>query len=337
MKLLRSLTVLLLVAMMIGFVGCSKDDEDTTVTPTPTMFEQIVERGETYFGAGTKNISAAALFDELGSDNLVIIDWRSQALYDAGHVPGARFWYFTDPGVLTDSLAQFDKATTKIVNYCYTGQTASQVTAVMNLMGYDAYNLKFGACGWNADFGMGWVTLNPNSDLFAMLVDGASPAMTDFDDYPEATATATDVDGAIAERMMDFWTTNGAGFINASNADVIMGENRFADPDSVFIVNYWPQTTYELKHIDGAVNFNTADATLKSLGLDALTKLPKDKKIVVYCYTGQTSSQVAAYLRVLGYNAYSMAYGMNGLTDDATYGGGMYDATLYNYDWEVNP
>ncbi len=43
-----------------------------------------------------------------------------------------------------------------------------------------------------------------------------------------------------------------------------------------------------------------------------LQYLPTDKKIVIYCWTGQTSAQVAAYLRMLGYDAVSMYYGMNG-------------------------
>ncbi|MFH0883366.1 MAG: rhodanese-like domain-containing protein [bacterium] len=334
MRLLRSLTVVfLLVTLMVAFAGCSSD-EDNNTTPALTMFEQIAARGEAYFGAGTKNITAAALFDELGDENLVIIDWRSQALYDAGHVPGARFWYFTTPDVLTDSLAQFDKATTKFVNYCYSGQTASQATCIMNLMGYDAWNLKFGASGWNADVNSGWVTMTPNADLFALLTDGASPALTDYDEYPEIAPTATDVDGAIAELAMAYWNGAGVGSLNAKNTDVIMNENRFADPDSVFIINYWPAAAYELKHIDGAVNFDTGDLTLKSLGMDALAKIPMDKKIVVYCYTGMTSSQVAAYLKVLGYDAYTMSYGISGLTNDATYGGVTYDPSQFAYEWE---
>ncbi len=43
-----------------------------------------------------------------------------------------------------------------------------------------------------------------------------------------------------------------------------------------------------------------------------LQNLPTDKTIVVYCWTGQTSAQVVAYLRMLGYDAVSMYYGMNG-------------------------
>lgn len=38
--------------------------------------------------------------------------------------------------------------------------------------------------------------------------------------------------------------------------------------------------------------------------------LPKDKKIVVVCYTGQTAGQTVSILRLLGYDACSLAGGM---------------------------
>ena len=45
----------------------------------------------------------------------------------------------------------------------------------------------------------------------------------------------------------------------------------------------------------------------------AMTNLDPSKKIVTYCYTGQTSAVITAYLRVLGYEAYSLKFGLNKL------------------------
>jgi len=39
-------------------------------------------------------------------------------------------------------------------------------------------------------------------------------------------------------------------------------------------------------------------------------QLPQDKKLVVYCYTGQTAGQAVAGLRMLGYDAVSLNGGM---------------------------
>jgi len=44
-----------------------------------------------------------------------------------------------------------------------------------------------------------------------------------------------------------------------------------------------------------------------------LKYLPTDKQIIVYCWTGQTSSQITAYLNMLGYEAYSLKFGSNNL------------------------
>jgi rhodanese-related sulfurtransferase len=44
-----------------------------------------------------------------------------------------------------------------------------------------------------------------------------------------------------------------------------------------------------------------------------LKTLPTDKTIVVYCYTGQTSANLAAYLRLVGYDAKSLKFGTNGM------------------------
>ena len=39
-------------------------------------------------------------------------------------------------------------------------------------------------------------------------------------------------------------------------------------------------------------------------------QIPKDKPVIVYCYSGQTASQVLGILRLLGYEAYNMPGGM---------------------------
>ena len=41
-----------------------------------------------------------------------------------------------------------------------------------------------------------------------------------------------------------------------------------------------------------------------------LAKLPKDKKLILACVTGQTQNLPIVPLRVLGYNAYTMSFGM---------------------------
>ncbi len=69
---------------------------------------------------------------------------------------------------------------------------------------------------------------------------------------------------------------------------------------------------YALGHIQGAVNIpwqTIADP-------ENLAKLPTDRPIVVYCYTGHTGQVAATLLKIFGYNVQNLKFGMMGWSDD---------------------
>ncbi len=101
--------------------------------------------------------------------------------------------------------------------------------------------------------------------------------------------------------------------------------------DNYYIVNYWPANEYiDPGHILGAVQY-TPKETMK-LSLDLKT-LPADKTVVVYCYTGQTSANLTAYLRLIGYNAKSLLFGTNGMIYDDMAGHKWGDAAIMGYEY----
>ncbi|MGD9147035.1 MAG: rhodanese-like domain-containing protein, partial [Anaerolineae bacterium] len=118
---------------------------------------EVLTDAEAYFSGGTKNIAADVLYDNLNdgdeSNDPLIISVRSREDYDKGHIPGA-VWMDAKTLFTADNLATLptDK---QIVVYCYTGQTASQVTSALNMLGYDAANLLFGFGSWNMDANAG--------------------------------------------------------------------------------------------------------------------------------------------------------------------------------------
>ena len=63
---------------------------------------------------------------------------------------------------------------------------------------------------------------------------------------------------------------------------------------------------YGQGHIPGAIQMPVQDV----LKADNLKKLPKDKKLILVCVTGQTQNLPVIALRALGYNAYTMSFGM---------------------------
>lgn len=73
----------------------------------------------------------------------------------------------------------------------------------------------------------------------------------------------------------------------------------------IYILDIREPNDYALGHISGAHNI-----AFKHIGQN-LNQLPKDKIIIVYCYTGQTGGQTVALLNIAGFKARSLNGGMN--------------------------
>lgn len=63
---------------------------------------------------------------------------------------------------------------------------------------------------------------------------------------------------------------------------------------------------FKAGHIPGAIFIPVQDI----LKPESLKKLPKDKKIILVCVTGQTQNLPIVALKALGYNALTMKFGM---------------------------
>ena len=93
----------------------------------------------------------------------------------------------------------------------------------------------------------------------------------------------------------------------ASNADVL------ANPENYYINNFFSAAHYTgFGHVKGAVRVNP-------LSIDECDKLDPNGKVVTYCYTGQTSAVITAYLNVLGFDAYSLTFGINGMATSSPF------------------
>jgi rhodanese-related sulfurtransferase len=149
---LKKLLVPFLILALFMVVGCDKDDP---TEPEPVNeFNLLAEKGDVYFtsytttnGAGV-NIAIADVFDNLTDGNTsndpYIIDYRAAADYTSGHIVNA---VNISAGDLVSKIEDGTVPTDKtILNVCYSGQTASCATALLNLMGYEAQNLLFGMC-----------------------------------------------------------------------------------------------------------------------------------------------------------------------------------------------
>ncbi|MEZ4648137.1 MAG: rhodanese-like domain-containing protein [Candidatus Eisenbacteria bacterium] len=303
--------------LAIGPVGCSDDDDnkDPITPPVIDEFELATSLGDTYFTNYTTpsgapvNVSALTVYENLfvdgdTSNDPYILDWRSaDAFNNAGHIEGAIRADITD----FENVLNAIPAGKTVLNVCYTGQTASHVTAYMNMLGIEAQNLLLGMCGWTADTE---VNLNKwgaaiSNDLASWLetVTNTPSQVYDFPALDTGKTTAVEI---LREAAIDNLVANQFKTISVAN----LYNEMVTDPDKYFIVNYFTDTPYDAGHIPGAYQF----VPKQSLGREQMLKyLPTDKTIVVYCYTGQTSSQVVAYLNALGYDARSLLYGVNAI------------------------
>jgi len=234
-------------------------------------------------------------------DKYYMIDIRSAADFSTkGHIEGAKNVVFGD--ILTEAPNAGAKP---ILVVCYTGQTACYATSLLRMYGYaHARALKWGMSGWNEDTAGPW-----NSKIGTNAADGhanwsysTAPANLAFD---APTLTSFSVDGAeiLKERVEQVVAD---GFKTAAGGDVL------ASPGNYFVNNYFSETDYlGFGHIANAYRIKE-DLLLSTKGYLALNSAP-NAKIASYCYTGQTSAVLTAWLRVLGYDAYSMTFGMNGI------------------------
>ena len=277
-------------------------------------FEVVRAAAEEYLASGKAPvISADALWENLNdgdeSNDPFIVSVRAPDAYELGHIPGAiniRWKTITD----ADSLAQLP-TDRPIVAYCYTGHTGQVATTALNLLGYDATNLKFGMMGWTEnDEVLATARYGPDTAMRDYTIETEPNEATETYDYPELSTGGAD-DFEIVRQAVDSWIKNAeAPIIPADKLwENINDGDESNDP---FIVSVRAPEHYELGHVPGAVNIPwKAIADPANLAL-----LPTDQNITTYCYTGHTGQVAATVLGALGYDVSNMKYGMMGWTED---------------------
>jgi len=78
-----------------------------------------------------------------------------------------------------------------------------------------------------------------------------------------------------------------------------------SNSSDIYILDIRSKEDFNKGHVPGAHN-----VPFKEVG-ENLDKFPKDKTIIVYCYTGQTGGQTTAALNIYGYKSRSLSGGMN--------------------------
>jgi len=293
MKKMKLALLVHMLALTLILTGCSPasskpGDSLGEQTPAPDI---VVDAAKAYFGNMPSDVYKIAEKDFVNkvkaNEDMLIIDIRQAADYDKGHIQGAINLPWGETIAQKLSSLPNDKA---IMVYCYTGQTAGQTVALLNVAGFNAKSVNL---GWN---------------LGISKVDGvADVTETKANNIPEGK---TQVEPEIQKAITDYFATM-AGLKGTTYANYKISEDDAKkaldakDPNVLFL-SIRKADDFDKGHIPGAINLSF------SKGMQAYFEplLPTDKKIIVYCYTGQTAGQTVAILRLLGFDAVSLNSGM---------------------------
>jgi rhodanese-related sulfurtransferase len=306
-KLAHLLYFLLISSVLFVYTGCSEDsttDPIQTVNESEELLKYLEANGDFLNTACPAMTSATELYTAMqASKDWAVIDVRSEADFNAGHIQGAVHVPLTN-------LVNYYKTNNlqtkeKVVIACYTGQSAGWGSAVLRMLGYNnVFDLKYGMSSWNNHFANSWRNNIGNGRAAQFVTTNfPKPAAGALPTLSTGKTSGADILEARVQALL------AEGFSSAS----ITQSALFQNTGNYFIANYWSVEHYNAGHIDGAVQY-TPKVDLK-LAANIKT-LPKDRTIVVYCYTGQTSAHVAAILRALGYDAKSLSFGVNGMNYD---------------------
>lgn len=305
---LYKLYYLLILILFIGLIGC--DDDSTGPDPVINETEVILEYLEDVlqfpyggFVVEAENVRTVML---TSPNSQYLVDIRSAADFATGHIQGAVQVNFSDlyNHIKGANVAQYDR----IVLICYSGQSAAYAAALLRAAGYaNVFSLKYAMSAWHEDFATPWVNNRSNARA-TQFVKTPAPAKPPKGELPELNTGFTEPEDIIDARVAELFAAGyGPAAINHNTLYQNLNGHR--------IINYWPENLYnDLGHINGALNYPppTNPWKLENDLLTLSTEIPN----VIYCFTGQTSSYLSGYLRLLGYDSRSLLYGGNGMIYD---------------------
>jgi len=317
--------VMLLALPVLSACGSEPAEPTTPTTPvTPpavekSEFDVVQAAADAYMSSGSKwNIKASDLYLLLNDDDTAnapyVISARKPEHYALGHVPGATNIGWGDL-FKAETLSTIPGE--GVVIYCYTGHTASHATAVLGTLGVEVLNMKHGMSDWTQNVEVAPFRFDPATARMDYAVETAANAATETFDFPvlDNTASSDDRDILLAAAASYAKPRN----IAAKDLYTLLNdEDKGNDP---FIVSIRTAEAYAKGHVPGAINIGFTQIAKK----ENLAKLPTDRPIVIYCYTGHTGSQATALLNLLGYDATNLKFGMTSWTMDTEVAPGAFD------------
>lgn len=211
----------------------------------------------------------------------LVIDMRSAEDYAKGHMKGA---VNIPLGTFAANINKLPMDKTLML-YCYSGQTSAMVTAPLKVYGYKVVSISRGF---------------PSVEKAGFAVDTVAVPFTGTENKPADAKAA-----AAQEGLKDIVDALAKQF--AAKTLIVPGKDVKALVDAgaanYYIVDLRAAEDYAKGFVKGAVSVPLA--TLP----EAMKFFPKDKTIVLYCYSGQTAGMALVPLKAEGVKLVSISTG----------------------------
>ena len=310
MKKSRSFFLVFIMSLAALFSGTALANKNNlpNLTP-PDEFEILVKYLENnsilISNDALPIINADEVKKNLKNPKYHIIDIRNDSWFEYGHIKGAQ-------NLKSEELLNyFENSITpkdfeKIILVCYSGQSASYFSGLLNIAGYDnVYSMKWGMSSWREDFAEGYWQKNIGNDYESQL-ETVENTKTEAGVQPTLNTGNSEGKDILHARLTELFKNPYKNYV-VKFADVV--ENT----DDFYIANFVNKEIYDLGHLAGAMNYSPGSSLNSTSDLNTI---PTDQKVLVYSETGLEAAYIVAYLNVLGYDTANLAYGANGFINN---------------------
>jgi rhodanese-related sulfurtransferase len=288
------ISLLVIIAFVVAGCGTQAPKAPEKPVSAPSAFDNQVVTKEAAWGAYKKVVAdvqgktfpldAAKVKDLLqGNENkYLIIDMRAPEDYAKGHVKGA----VNLTGVqLVENLEKLPADKTLLL-YCYTGQNSGLAMVPLKAFGYKALSISKGF---------------PSAEKAGFEIDTTAVSFKPSEAKPPADPKVAAQQAGIKETLSTIAKQAGAKTLILKGADV----KTLIDsaPDKYAFVDLRAAEDYEKAHVKGALSVPLA------LLQEKAGSLPKDKTLVLYCYSGQTAALATTPLKAEGFKLLSISTG----------------------------
>ncbi len=317
--------IYILLFLSLSFNGCLKDAPILQATTEQNNSAEILiylESQGDYINSPLMPslITARDVFKN--PDDKIILDIRKASDFAAGHIQNAI-------NIKPSDLINFIKTSDpnkKVIIVSLTGQSASYYTGLLRLDDYtNVFALKYGMASWNMDFATPWINTVQPTNYFTNKIFEKPPFTplpeitfannkgnikekinTRIQELMKDTFSEYDISDASvsAYNLLDIYSPSRGNYLNTFVVSYAQNMDEYISGKSISSPGHLPTAVYYQ-----ANNFGLSD--LRSTAY--LQTIPNDKDIVVYSTIAHSSAFVTAYLRLLGYRAKSLLYGMKWL------------------------